>query len=29
VKKIDRKLTVFNVENIDTLNKTVEALGGN
>lgn len=28
VKKIDRKLTVFNVENMDTLNKTVEALGG-
>lgn len=29
VKKVDRKLKVFNVEDIKSLNKTVEALGGN
>lgn len=28
VKKVDRKLKVFNVEDIKSLNKTVEALGG-
>jgi len=29
VKKVDRKLKVFNVEDMKSLNKTVEALGGN
>ncbi len=29
VKKVDRKLKVFNVEDIKSLNKTVETLGGN
>lgn len=28
VRKVDRKLTVFNIENLETLKKAVEALGG-
>jgi [acyl-carrier-protein] S-malonyltransferase len=28
VRKIDRKLTVLNVESVESLNKTIEALGG-